>query len=45
MESIKKMQERGINANRAGAVNPKELLQLELLTSFEKYTKAIKSNT
>lgn len=41
MDSIRQMQERVINANRSGAVNPKELLQLELLTSFEKYTKAM----
>lgn len=30
-----------MNANRADAVNPKELLRLELLTSFKKYTRAM----
>ena len=35
------MQDRAFNVNRPGAVNPKELLRLELLTSFEKYTKAM----
>ena len=41
MESIREMQERALNTSKAGTVNPKELLQLELLTSFEKYTKAM----
>lgn len=35
------MQERALDATKPGTVNPKELLQLELLTSFEKYTKAM----
>ena len=41
MDSIKQMQTRALNASKAGTVNPKELLRLELLTSFEKYTKAM----
>lgn len=41
MESIREMQERALNTSKAGTINPKELLQLELLTSFEKYTKAM----
>ena len=35
------MQERALDATKGGTVNPKELLQLELLTSFEKYTKCL----
>lgn len=41
MESIQQMQDRVLNTSRKEAVNPKELLRLELLTSFEKYTKAM----
>lgn len=41
MDSLKTMQERALDATKGGTVNPKELLQLELLTSFEKYTKAM----
>ena len=41
MDTIAQMQERNINAQRASAVNAKELLRLEMLTSFEKYTKAM----
>lgn len=41
MESIREMQEKALNTTKAGTVNPKELLQLELLTSFEKYTKCM----
>ena len=42
MDTIAKMQERALNeSSQATQVNPKELLQLELLTSFEKYTKAM----
>ena len=39
-KSLKEMQNE-VDANKGGAVNPKELLRLELLTSFEKYTKAM----
>lgn len=39
-KSLKDMQE-DIDASKGGSVNPKELLRLELLTSFEKYTKAM----
>lgn len=35
------MQDRAVNAARPGAVNAKDLLTLELLGSFEKYTKAM----
>lgn len=38
--SLKEMQKE-IDAGKPGTVNPKELLRLELLTSFEKYTKAM----
>lgn len=41
MESLKTMQERAITSNGQAIVNPKEMLKLELLTSFEKYTKAM----
>jgi predicted phage terminase large subunit-like protein len=40
IESISSLQEKSLNPN-GGSVNPKELLRLELLTSFEKYTKAM----
>ena len=39
-KSLKEMQNE-VDTNKAGTVNPKELLRLELLTSFEKYTKAM----
>ena len=39
-KSLKEMQNE-VDADKGGAVNPKELLRLELLTSFEKYTKAM----
>lgn len=41
MDSLKTMQERALNTTKAGTVNPKELLQVELLSSFEKYTKCM----
>lgn len=41
MDSIKQMQERTLNTAKKESVNPKELLRLELLTSLEKYTKAM----
>lgn len=41
MDSLNKMQERVLNTNKPGTVNVRELLQLELLASFEKYTKAM----
>lgn len=41
MKSLKEMQETALDATKPGTVNPKELLQLELLTSFEKYTKCL----
>lgn len=41
MDSLIKMQERAIDTTKPGVVSPKELLQLELLTSFEKYTRAM----
>lgn len=40
MKSIQQMQETAINMTK-GAVDPKELLRLELLTSLEKYTKCM----
>ena len=40
MKSIQQMQETAINMAK-GAVDPKELLRLELLSSFEKYTKCV----
>ena len=40
MKTLKDMQEAAVNAV-GGDVNPKELLRLELLTSFEKYTKCM----
>lgn len=40
-DSLYAMQERAINASRPGAVNPQELLAVELLSSLEKYTKAM----
>lgn len=39
-KSLKEMQN-GVDTSKNGTVNPKELLRLELLTSFEKYTKAM----
>ena len=39
MKSLKEMQETALNATRPGTVNPVEMLRLEALTSFEKYTK------
>ena len=39
-KSLKEMQNE-VDADIGGTVNPKELLRLELLTSFEKYTKAM----
>lgn len=41
MESLTQMQAKALNTSKTGAVNAKELLRLELLTSFEKYTKAM----
>lgn len=40
-ESLAKMQERSVNVANPEKVNPQELLRLELLTSLEKYTKAM----
>ena len=39
-KSLKETQNE-IDADKGGTVNPKELLRLELLTSFEKYTKCM----
>lgn len=39
-KSLKEMQN-DVDTSKNGTVNPKELLRLELLTSFEKYTKAM----
>lgn len=39
MKSLKEMQETAIDATKPGTVNPVEMLRLEALTSFEKYTK------
>lgn len=39
-KSLKEMQNE-VDTDKGGTVNPKELLRLELLTSFEKYTKAM----
>ena len=41
MDSLSKMQERADAIATGKDVNPKDLLRLELLTSFEKYTKAM----
>lgn len=42
MPTIKQMQERALTPqSRAEQVNPREMLRLELLTSLEKYTKAM----
>lgn len=41
MDSIKQMQSRVLNTSKPGTVNTKELLRLELLTSFKKYTKVM----
>lgn len=39
MKSLKEMQETALDATKLGTVNPVEMLRLEALTSFEKYTK------
>lgn len=39
MKSLKEMQETALDATKPGVVNPIEMLHLEALTSFEKYTK------
>lgn len=39
MDSLKTMQERALDTTKPGTVNPVEMLRLEALTSFEKYTK------
>lgn len=39
MKSLKEMQETALDATKPGTVNPIEMLRLEALTSFEKYTK------
>lgn len=41
MDSLKTMQNRELSLSRSDMVNSRELLSLELLTSFEKYTKAM----
>ena len=41
MDSLAKMQERALNMTNPNSVNPKDLLALEMLTSFESYTKAM----
>ncbi len=41
MKSLKEMQKTALDATKPGTVNPKELLQVELLSSFEKYTKCM----
>ena len=39
MKSLKEMQETALDATKPETVNPVEMLRLEALTSFEKYTK------
>lgn len=39
MKSLKEMQETALDATKPGTVNLVEMLRLEVLTSFEKYTK------
>ena len=39
MKSLKEMQETALDATKPRTVNPVEMLRLEALTSFEKYTK------
>lgn len=39
IKSLKEMQETALDATKPGTVNPIEMLRLEALTSFEKYTK------
>ena len=39
MKSLKEMQETALDATKPGTVNPVEMLRLEALASFEKYTK------
>lgn len=39
MKSLKEMQEAALDTTKPGTVNPVEMLRLEALTSFEKYTK------
>ena len=39
-KSLKEMQNE-VDADKGGTINPRELLRLELITSFEKYTKAM----
>ena len=39
MKSLKEMQETALDATKPGTVNPVEMLRLEALTSFERYTK------
>lgn len=39
MKSLREMQETALDATKPGTVNPAEMLRLEALTSFEKYTK------
>lgn len=39
MKSLKEMQETALDVTKPGTVNPVEMLRLEALTSFEKYTK------
>lgn len=39
MKSLKEMQETALDTTKPGTVNPVEMLRLEALTSFEKYTK------
>lgn len=41
METLQQMQSKSLDPNVGGSVNPKELLRLEMLTSLEKYTKAM----
>lgn len=41
MESLGQMQAKAVNTRKSGTVDPKELLRLEMLTSFEKYTRAM----
>ena len=40
-DSIQAMQARAINTARSGNIDPKELLSVELLSSLEKYTRAM----
>ena len=40
-KSLKEMQQTALNTSNGETVNPKELLKVELLSSFEKYTRCM----